>query len=157
MSLSRLVLAALACVAAAAHAQSLPGDVTLGMTVPELQQARPTLKHVAHPARLAGGLVGSWSDASVPVAGVAFTPTFFFAEGRLERIEYLARDGGAANYATLLAWGRRTWGAELASTAPEGSYATWAIGDTDAYLQLAHGEQLRLIVKHRALKDAGEL
>ena len=157
MSLSRLVLATLACVAAAAHAQSLPGAVTLGMSVPQLQQARPTLKHVAHPARLAGGLVGSWSDASLSVAGVVLTPTFFFAEGRLERIEYLARDGGAANYATLLAWGRNTWGAELASTAPEGSYATWSSGDTDAYLQLAHGEQLRLVVKHRALKDAGEL
>ena len=127
------------------------------MTVPELQQARPTLKHVAHPARLAGGLVGSWADDTVSVAGVALTPTFYIADGRLERIEYLARDGGAADYATLLAWGRNAWGAELASTAPEASYATWSSGDTEAYLQLARGDQVRLVVRHRAQKDAGEL
>lgn len=160
MRLSWLVIAALACLSFVAHAQSLPGNVVLGMSAAELQQARPTAKRVAHPARLAGGLVGSWSDDTISLAGAALTPTFFFADGRLERIEYLARDGDPAAYASLLAWGRSTWGAELAADAPEGSYASWSSGDLDAYLQRANtarGEQVRLVVKHRALKDAGEL
>jgi len=145
---------------APAHAQGLPGGVSLGMTVPQLQDAQPALTRVPHPARLAGGLVGSWSGQPADIAGVSLVPTFFFADGQLQRIEYLARDGGPAAYASLLAWGRRAWGAELAANEPEGAYASWSSDDTDAYLQLAsasRGGQLRLVVKRRVVKDAGEL
>lgn len=155
-----LAAACIAIASFAAHAQSLPGGFTLGMTVPQLQQAEPALRRVPHPARLAGGLVGSWSGHAIDVAGVALTPTFFFAEGQLRRVEYLARDGGPAAFAALLAWARGMWGEELAANAPEGAYASWEREDTQVYLQragAARGEQVRLVTKQRVLKDAGEL
>jgi hypothetical protein len=58
----------------------------------------------------------------------------------------------------LLAWARRGWGAELAANAPEGTYASWSGDDGDVYLQKpASGGPVRLVVKRRVLKDAGEL
>ncbi|WP_239024241.1 hypothetical protein [Ramlibacter humi] len=153
-----IALAAFAC--ATSIAGPLPGGLSLGMTVPEMQQAQPGLKRVPHPARLAGGLVGSWSADEVRLAGVALLPTFYIADGQLARVEYLAREGGPASYSSLLAWARGTWGAELASNAPEGSYASWEGEEVDAYLQLANtaaGPQTRLVIKRRVLKDASEL
>lgn len=144
---------------APAQAQGLPGGVALGMTVPQLQEAQPALTRVPHPARLAGGLVGHWSGQAV-VAGVSLVPTFFFADGQLQRVEYLASDAGPAAYDALLAWGRKAWGTELAANEPEGAYASWSGEDLDAYLQLAsaaRGGRLRLVIKRRVLKDAGEL
>jgi hypothetical protein len=155
-----LATAWLATAAAAPDPRSLPGGVTLRMTVPELQQAQPTVKRVPHPARLAGGLVGSWSGGAVDVAGLTLTPTFYFAEGQLERVEYLARDGGATGYSALLAWARGSWGAELGATDPGSAYASWSTEAMDIYLQLAStapGAPVRLVVKHRLLKDASEL
>ena len=147
--------------AIAAHAQALPGAVELGMTVQQLQQAVPGLRGVAHPAHLAGGLVGSWSGPVTVLAGVALAPTYFFAEGQLRRIESLASsDADAQAYDALLAWGRTAWGPELASAGPEGTYATWSSDLLDAYLQRtedARRPQLRLVVKLHAGKDAGEL
>lgn len=144
----------------AARAETLPGGVALDMTVAQLQQAQPDLKRVPRPARLAGGLVGRWSGSTVEVAGVSLTPTFFLAEGELRRVEYLARESGPAVFAALLEWARGKWGAELAASAPEGAYASWTNPDLDAYLQLASaasGAQVRLVVKQRVVKDAGEL
>lgn len=144
---------------AATEPRSLPGGTALGMTVPELQ-AQTALKRVPHPARLAGGLVGSWSAGPIDVAGVALTPTFYFADGHLERVEYLARDGGPVAFPALLAWARQSWGAELAAADPEGAYASWATDDMDVYLQqagTAQGAQVRLVIRHRVLKDASEL
>lgn len=138
----------------------LPGGGVLGMSVPQLQEAQPALKRVPHPARMAGGLVGMWSAAAVPVAGLALVPTYYFAEGQLRRVEYLAATGGPAAFDALLSWARAAWGAELAQAAPEGAYASWATDDVDAYLQLAGntaGAQVRLVIKQRVLKDAGEL
>ena len=153
-----LVLMAGACSAIApARAQALPGGAALGMSVPQLQQVEPALKRVPRPARLAGGLVGSWSADTVEVAGVALTPTFFFAEGELRRVEYLARDGGPAAFDALLGWARGAWGAELASTAPEGAYASWDRDDMQVYLQLAGTTLVRLVVKRQVEKDASEL
>ena len=126
----------------------------------ELQQAASGAHRVARPVRLAGGLIGSWAAEPVVVARVALTPTFFFADGQLQRVEYLAREGGAASFDALLAWARGLWGAELAANAPEGAYASWSAGTVDAYLQLIRpqqGGQVRLVVKQRVLKDAGEL
>lgn len=143
-----------------AHAQAIPGGVELGMTLPQLRQAQPALKRVRHPVRLAGGLVGSWSAHAIEVAGVPLEPTFFFAEGQLQRVEYLARDGGPASFDALRAWARGTWGADQGANDPESAYAYWASGEVDAYLQLAdtaHGAQVRLVVKQRVLKDASEL
>lgn len=139
------------------HAQALPGGAQLGMNVPQLQQAVPGLKPVPHPVRMTGGLVGSWSAPAVDVAGAQLTPTFFFAAGELQRIEYLAADGTGV-FDTLLGWGRTTWGQELASQSPEGSYATWSAPDLDAYLQQTTSPQrVRLVVKRRVAKDASEL
>lgn len=135
------------------QAQALPGGVQLGMTVPQLQQAVPGLHPVPRPARLAGGLVGSWAGPAVDVAGVSLAPTFFLAEGQLRRVEYLAAPG---SFDALLAWGRAAWGPELASQSPEGAYATWTSGELDAYLQQA-GSTVRLVLKRRILKDDSEL
>jgi hypothetical protein len=136
----------------AAQAQALPAGVHLGMTVPELRHAVPALRPVPHPARLAGGLVGRWAGPPVRVAGVALTPTFFIAGGRLARVEYVAP---ASGFDALLEWGRRKWGPELAQRSPEGTYASWARDDVDAYLQQA--AQVRLVIKRRVVKDASTL
>jgi hypothetical protein len=155
-----LVLAGLGALAPAARAQDLPAGVTLGMTAQQLQQTVPALTHVARPAHLAGGLLGSWSGPAVEVVGVALVPTFFFADGRLRRVEYLAAPPQADAFAALVAWGRAAWGPELASAGPEGAYAAWTHGDIDAYLQRtgsAQRPQVRLVVKQRVEKDAGEL
>lgn len=159
-SAALLATAWLAVASAAPESRPLPGGVVLQMTLPELQQAQPALKRVPRPARLAGGLVGSWSSPAIDVAGVALTPTYFFADGRVQRVEYLARDGSAATYSALLAWGRQSWGAELAAAEAGGAYASWTTGDMDAYLQLAgtpSGERVRLVARQRVLKDASEL
>jgi hypothetical protein len=145
----------------AAHAQTLPGGVQLGMTLQQLQQTVPALKPVAHPARLAGGLIGSWSGSAIQVAGVALTPTFFLADAHLRRVEYLASwSDGARAFDALLIWGRAAWGPELASQNPEGAYATWTNGEVDAYLQRTsapQGSRVRLVIKRRLVKDGGEL
>ena len=145
-----LLLPAVAC------AQPVPGGFTLGMSPAQLQQADASLTRIPRPVRLAGGLVGNWSGSALQLANMTLTPTFYFAEGELRRVEYLARDGGAATYEALLAWGRAKWGQELASNAPEGAYATWDTPELQAYLQLS-GAQVRLVTKKRVLKDASEL
>ena len=151
-----LLLLSLALAAFTVRAQVLPGGAELGMSVPQLQQAVPALERVPWPVRMAGGLVGSWRAATLQVAGVALMPTFFFSEGELRRVEYVA---DATAYDALLAWGRATWGAELASQGSEGAYAAWTTGTTQAYLQQAAGArpQVRLVVKRITAKDAGEL
>ncbi|HEY1231225.1 MAG TPA: hypothetical protein VGF26_28315 [Ramlibacter sp.] len=154
------VAALLPVAAAAAGPGSLPGGSGLGMTVPELQRVEPALKRVPHPARLAGGLVGSWSGTAIDLAGLTVSPTYFFAEGQLQRIEFLARDRGPVAYAALLAWARAAWGAELAAADPGSAYASWSMEGFDAYLQLASpapAGQVRLVVKQRVVKDASEL
>ena len=151
----------LAWFAFAAHAQALPGGAQLGMNAQQLREAIPALQRVPRPVRMAGGLVGNWRGPTETIAGVPLAPTFFFAEGELRRIEYVADAGAAADaYESLLAWGRSTWGPELASQGTEGSYATWTNGQVQAYLQQASGHSrapLRLVVKLLANRDAGEL
>jgi hypothetical protein len=155
---------ALACLVASlasAQAQDLPGAVQLGMTPQQLRQVVPDLQPVHRPVRLAGGLVGSWTGPPAALAGVPMAPTYFFADGELRRIEYLASsDADAQAYDALLAWGRKTWGPELASQGPEGAYATWNSDTTEVYLQRtgdARRPQLRLVIKAAAGKDASEL
>lgn len=141
----------------AAQGHDLPGGVQLGMNADQLQQAVPTLQPARRPARLAGGLVGSWSGAAVDVAGVALAPTFYMADGQLQRIEYLAPAGaGAQAFDALVGWGRAAFGPEMASGGPEGRYAAWSADTIDVYLQHT-SSQVRLVVKQRVLKDAGQL
>ena len=159
---SRLLIGAIvALLAATSRAQSLPDGVELGMTVPQLRQAVGTLKPVPHPLRMAGGLIGAWTSQSVVIAGVDVAPTYFFAGGQLRRIEYLASSlVDEMSFDAVLAWARAQWGAELSSLSPEGAYANWAQGEVDVYLQQAGGtqpSQLRLVIKRRVLKNAGEL
>jgi hypothetical protein len=145
---------------AASAAQALPGNAQLGMSAEQLHEAIPALKRIAHPARMTGGLLGSWSGPSTDIAGVSFVPTFFFAEGELRRVEYVAQATEASTaFDAVRAWGRAQWGAELASQNPEGAYATWASDDMDVYLQMtgSQPQQLRLVIKRRLLKDASEL
>jgi hypothetical protein len=146
---------------AAACAQNLPGGAQLGMTAQQLRGAVPALEPVAHPAHMAGGLAGSWRGPAVVIAGVTLVPTFFFAAAHLRRVEYVASaSAGAGAFNSLLAWGRAAWGTELASQEPEGSYATWASEDVDAYLQQTSASrhmQVRLVIKRRVLKDDSEL
>lgn len=153
--------AALALLLPAAHAHDLPGAVQLGMSAGQLQQAVPALQPVKRPARLAGGLVGSWSGAALEVDGVALTPTFYMADGQLQRVEYVAQPGaGAPAFDALLRWGRAAFGPETASAGPEGQYAAWSDATMDVYLQRtggSHSSQVRLVVKQRVLKDASQL
>jgi hypothetical protein len=144
--------------AVTAHAQALPGGAQLGMTAQALREAVPSLQRVPRPVHMAGGLTGSWRGPVVDIAGVPFAPTFFFADGELKRVEYLANDSAPASaYESLLAWGRSIWGPELASQGSEASYATWTSGQVQAYLQQTSAAQLRLVVKLLAARDASEL
>jgi hypothetical protein len=129
------------------------------MNAQQLQDAVPALKPVPRPVHLAGGLVGRWSGPTVDVSGIALTPTFFFSDAQLRRVEYLAASKpGADAFDALLRWGRGAWGAELASQNPEGAYATWVAGEMDVYLQrTAAGAQVRLVIKRRLVKDDSEL
>ncbi|MBO9516026.1 MAG: hypothetical protein J7549_18065 [Variovorax sp.] len=163
---SRLLAAgAFACAAAAVHAQALPPDVHLGMTAQELQAALPSVERVPRPARLSGGLLGSWRGEPALMAGMMFKPTFYFAEGQLRRVEYEASaqgltDGGEAAFSALLNWGRDAFGAELAAVDPGSASAAWSRGELDVVLQRtgdAHRANLRLIYKQRQLRDASEL
>jgi hypothetical protein len=156
-----LALACLAALLSGAHAQDLPDAVQLGMTPQQLRQAVPGLQPVHRPVRLAGGLAGSWTSPPAALAGVAMAPTYFFADGELRRIEYVAPpDADAQAWNALLAWGRKAWGPELASQAPEGAYATWNSDRMEVYLQRtgdARRPQLRLVIKAVEGKDASEL
>lgn len=164
--LVRAIAASAAVFAAGAlHAQALPPGVRLGMTAVELLAAMPTIERVPRPQRLAGGLVGSWRGAPVSMAGLAFEPTFFFADSQLRRVEFLASaealpDGGAAAFAELLRWGRGVFGSELASNDPGSAYAAWTRQDADVYLQHmrdARRASVRLVYKARQVRDGSEL
>jgi hypothetical protein len=160
-------LAALSLVALAhaATAQALPPGVRLGMSADELRQAVPDLERVQRPARLAGGLAGSWRAAPSVIAGLPFEPVFYFAGDQLRRVEWSASaegqpDLGAAAFAEILAWGRGSFGPELASNDPGSAYAAWVQGDTDVYAQRsadARHASVRLVYKLRQLKDGSEL
>lgn len=157
----RAFLATLSFALPAYAAPTLPGNAQLGMSADQLQDAVASARRVARPARMTGGLVGSWSAGAVDVAGVPFTPTFFFADGALRRVEYVAAavDASAA-FDAVRAWARAQWGAELVSQNPEATYATWSTDDMDVYLQMTSSRdrpELRLVVKSRVLKDASEL
>ncbi|MDB5827625.1 MAG: hypothetical protein JWQ73_1845 [Variovorax sp.] len=151
--------------AGAAHAQTLPAGVHLGMSADELQGAVPGVVRVARQQRLAGGLAGTWRSAPVAMAGLAFEPVYFFAGAQLRRVEFVAAaqgapDNGAAAFAELVAWGRGAFGNELASSDPGSAYAAWVQGDIDIYAQHnvdAHRASVRLVYKARQLKDASEL
>lgn len=156
-----LVAAALPLPVSANASQLLPGNARLGMSAEQLHESIPALTRVAHPLRMSGGLIGSWSAPAIDVAGVAFTPTFFFSDGELRRVEYVAAAADApAAFAAVRDWGRAQWGAELASDSPEGAYASWSGDEMDIYLQLARTRQpaqVRLVIKRHVEKDASEL
>jgi hypothetical protein len=152
--------------ATALHAQALPPGVRLGMTAEDLRAAAlPGLERVARPQRLAGGLAGNWRAAPAIVAGLPFEPIFFFAEGTLRRMEWLAAvetqpDLGAAAFADIVAWGRNAFGPELASNDPGSAYAAWVQGDTDVYAQRTTDPRhaaVRVVYKVRQIKDGSEL
>ncbi|SEA67840.1 hypothetical protein [Variovorax sp. YR216] len=149
----------------AAHAQSLPPGVHLGMTAQELQAALPAAEPVPRPQRLSGGLLGSWRGEPATIGGLMFKPTYYFAGGELRRIEYDAStqgvpDGGEAAFSSLLQWGRAAFGNELAALDPGSTYVSWSSGELDVLLQRtgdARRASLRLIYKQRQLRDASEL
>lgn len=146
-------------------AQSLPAGVRLGMSADALRDAVPEAQRVARPQRLPGGLAGLWRGAPSLIEGVAFDPTFFFAAGALQRVEWRAAadnlpDRGDAAFSALLDWGRAHFGAETAARDPGSRYASWSTDDTDVYLQRADGAghaTVRLVYKTRVRKDASEL
>lgn len=150
----------------ALHAQELPPGVALGMTPDGLRAAVPTVERVARPVRIAGGLVGNWRGERAFIAGLLFEPTFYFADGELRRVEWVAQpeadgDRGTAAYAELLAWGRSRFGAEMASRDPGSELASWVAGDADVYAQriddARRAPSVRLVYKLRQLKDASQL
>jgi len=162
----RFLLFSLATMSAAgASAQALPAGVRLGMTADDLRVAAPDVARVARPARLAGGLAGTWRGAPSPIWGLAFEPTYFFAGNVLQRVEWMRAaddlaDRGAGAFAELLQWGRAQFGAETASRDPGSAYASWSTDDTDIYLQHVDGAghaTVRLVYKTRQRKDASML
>jgi hypothetical protein len=151
---------AVCAVCAAAAQPVLPGSAQIGMTAEQLREAVPALKRVARPQRMTGGLVGSWSGPATDIAGVSFTPTYYFSGDVLQRIEYVASPGDAAKaFDAVRAWGRANWSSELASQSPEGDYAAWSAQDMNVYLQMTASARpgLRLVLKRRVDKDPSEL
>lgn len=164
-SLRALAAVASLLAAHAATAQALPSGVRLGMSADELQATLPDVERVQHPQRLAGGLAGNWRAGPTRMAGLSFEPVFFFAGGQLRRVEWVAAtatkpDLGAAAFAEIVAWGRRSFGPELGSNDPGSAYAAWVQGDCDVYAQRTRDPRhasVRLVYKARLLKDASEL
>lgn len=148
------------------HAQTLPAGVRLGMSSEELRQAAlPGLEHLSRPQRLAGGLAGTWRAAPSTIGGVRFEPVYFFAGDQLRRVEWTAAtdsqpDLGAGAFAEIVAWGRASFGPELASNDPGSAYAAWVQGECDVYAQRVsepHHASVRLVYKARQTRDASEL
>lgn len=156
---------ALLLAAGTSFAQALPAGVRLGMSADELQAALPGVEHVPRPQRLAGGLAGNWRAGPTRMAGLSFDPVFFFAGDQLRRVEWVAAAGsepdlGAAAFAEIVAWGRRSFGPELGSNDPGSASAAWVQGDCDIYAQRVGDPRhasVRLVYKARQLKDASEL
>lgn len=152
---------AICLVAPAVHSQSLPSGVHFGMTVDELQAVQPAVQRVKRPQHLAGGLSGSWRGEPVVVAGLPFDLTFFFADTKLRRVEFLASvqpqtASSAAAFRAIVNWGRGVFGPESGSTDPSGKYAAWVTGDVDVYAQSAFSplrENVRLVYKEQDHRD----
>ncbi len=154
------VLSASLAIAPSAFADEMPGGAQLGMSAEQLAQAVPSITKVRRPTRMTGGLVGSWTGPAADIGGVQMTPTYFFAERELRRIEYFYESSNtAADFDALVAWGRSKWGQEVVSYGPKTTYASWAKDDLDAMIQQTEGSpgQLRLILKERVVKDASQL
>jgi hypothetical protein len=69
-------------------------------------------------------------------------------------------DLGAAAFAAIVAWGRSTCGAELASSDPGSAYAARVQAETEVCAQsCGHPRRagVRMVCKARQLKDASEL
>ena len=119
------------------------------------------------PRALAALYAGGWGRIRrrLQIAGLPFEPVFYFAGDQLRRVEWSAStegqpDQGAAAFAEILAWGRGSFGPELASNDPGSAYAAWVQGDADVYAQRtadARHASVRLVYKLRQLKDGSEL
>lgn len=147
--------------APALHAQALPSGVHFGMTIDELQAVQPAVQRVIKPQHLAGGLSGNLRGDPVVVAGLPFDLTFFFADRKLRRIEFLASvqpqtDSGTTAFKAIVEWGRGVFGPESGSSDPSGKYAAWVAGDVDVYAQSASSplrENVRLVYKAQEHRD----
>lgn len=154
------VTAALGLPVAAQAAPDLPGGVRLGMSLEQLREAVPDATALRHPVHMAGGLVGSLAGPPLQLAHVAFVPTYFFANGLLSRIEYVAHGADAASaFDAVAGWCTAQWGPMLRADEPEGAYATWSADDAGIYLQetAQAGPLLRLVIRLRAARDASAL
>jgi hypothetical protein len=146
----------------ASHAQELPAGVTLGMPADELRHVLPELEKVRRPQRMTGGLVGTWRSPPIQMLGLEGRETFFFAQARLTRVEFVGSTADGADnsnaFDRIVAWGRTHYGQEIAANDAGASYAEWSVGDMEVYAQYAAAKaEVRLIYKLRPERDASQL
>jgi len=148
-----------------AHAQPVANASQLGMTLPELQAAYPSLQRVARPTVAPHGLRGQWRLADTRIAGLPFETTFFFQGQRVQRIEQLRVDdtqpcAQKTEFATVVSATGLQYGGGLSGMAPTSLDAFGTAGDADvsAHLQVSAAMcSIRVVYKPTVLRDASTL
>ena len=141
----------------------------LNADLAQLQQSVPQLQKLAKPMWGPGGMRGLWTAPPVKIASYAFTPVFYFQNGRVQRLEYRWRSDAhpclaAAVFDDVVRDITNQWGDAVSAEGTErpGSMksALWVANSTDliAYIQDTDMRcSVLLVNRPRQLKDAGAL
>jgi hypothetical protein len=151
------------CTAAGAQGV-LDNTALLGMTSNELASRLPAVQAVRPARRLSSGAIGSLRVADVLYEGLHFEQTLYLAHQKLQQTD-LVMSSPAPDQVTALVQSLRTQlGPELASSfsTPDAVVATasWVSGDADVtlfYSAPPERPSVRLVIRQRQLRDAGEL
>jgi hypothetical protein len=152
-------------VCSAASAQALLDNTALlGMTAGELASRLPPTQAVRPSRRLSSGAVGSLRVPDALYEGLHFEQTLYMAHQKLQQTDLVMASPAPDQVMALLQSLRRQLGAELASSysTPDAviDTATWVSGDADVmlfYSALPERPSVRLVIRQRQLRDAGEL
>ena len=152
-------------VCSAASAQAvLDNTALLGMTAGELASRLPPTQAVRPSRRLSSGAVGSLRVPDALYEGLHFEQTLYMAHQKLQQTDLVMASPAPDQVMALLQSLRRQLGAELASSysTPDAviDTATWVSGDADVmlfYSALPERPSVRLVIRQRQLRNAGEL
>jgi hypothetical protein len=151
------------CSTAAAQAV-LDNTALLGMSAGELASRLPPMQTVRAPRRLSSGAVGSLRVPDVLYEGLHFEQTLYLSHQKLQQTDLVMASQEPGQVAALLQSMRRQLGDGLVSSYATSDAvidtATWVSGDADVVLfySIPPGRpSVRLVIKHRQLRDASEL
>ena len=154
-----VVLATMAVTATVVTAATGASPATwLGATEQALSSAPLNLERVRQPQRLATGARGLWRVDGSEWAGLAFSQTFYLAQGRVQRIELLWQPQAADPLQPEQAFERvmSTLQSSYGPPLMAGGTASWGVMDTDVAVYQQQGA-VRVVFKVRELRDASTL